>query len=133
MDRNKAKELSDVLLAYSQGKTIQILIEQGCSWNGSHVGCDTWFDLPNLPMQFYKNEYRVKPEPKLVPFTFEDNLLFKDKWVKLNNTSLCRIVRFSKESVSIANELNINSYSYIELLRYAKFEDNSPCGKYIEE
>jgi len=134
MTKEKALEISLILKAYSEGKTIQ------------RMTMTTWVDVPiltsdnlkqaTMPIMEEYQEYRIKPEKKLVPFTFEDNILFRDKWVKgINSTriSLSKIVRFSKESISIASQLDINSYSYKEFLAHFTFEDGSPCGKYVEE
>ena len=121
MDRNKAKELSDILLAYSQGKLIQI------SNNGNH-----WVEwiATNPDSIFNYNYYRIKPKPKLVPFTFEDNLLFRDKWVKTKgSTGMFKIMFYGNTTVV----LNNNTITYLELLNRFEFEDGSPCGKYINE
>ena len=121
MDRNKAKELSDILLAYSQGKLIQI------SNNGNQ-----WVEwiATNPDSIFNYNYYRIKPKPKLVPFTFEDNLLFRDKWVKTKgSTGMFKIMFYGNTTVV----LNNNTITYLELLNRFEFEDGSPCGKYINE
>lgn len=123
MDRNKAKELSDILLAYSQGKLIQI------SNNGNH-----WVEwiATNPDSIFNYNYYRIKPKPKLVPFTFEDNKLFRDKWIRLKKNDFNRylkIVSYESDVVSIKNQ----SLSYGVLFKDYTFEDGSPCGKYINE
>lgn len=72
--------------------------------------------------------YRIKPEPKLVPFTFEDKDLFKDKWFKFGD-SISRIQYINKTGIHVG----ANHFNWIELLNQAKFEDGSPCGKYINE
>ena len=121
MDRNKAKELSDILLAYSQGKLIQI------SNNGNH-----WVEwiATNPDSIFNYNYYRIKPKPKLVPFTFEDRDLFKDKWFRLKTTGgLFKASYIDGSLITIGASQN----SYSELMQLFEFEDGSPCGKYINE
>ena len=123
MDKNKAKELSDILLAYSQGKLIQI------SNNGNQ-----WVEwiATNPDSIFNYNYYRIKPQPKLVPFTLEDNKLFRDKWIKSKKNALPGVFR-----VISCNESNIHiefgAIGYASLLDEFIFEDGSPCGKYITE
>ena len=73
MEKEKAKKLSELLLAYSNDKIIQIF--KGDEW------IDISGELLNTQIEF--ELIRIKPEPKLVPFTRVDHELFKDKWVKL--------------------------------------------------
>src|SRR5690606_5521425 len=57
--------------AYKAGKTIQIL----------HV--NSWLNLKGEPgWSNPVDRYRVKPEPKYVPFTWEDRDLIRGKWLK---------------------------------------------------
>lgn len=130
MTKDEAKKLSDILKAYSEGKIIEV------SNNGSQ-----WAELnmsyPDVVFKY--NQHRVKPEPKLVPFTFEDNKLFRDKWVRLKNNPsnlICRIISFDKCCLRLSNNYNkfeVDSYSYESLLKNFIFEDGNPCGKYINE
>jgi hypothetical protein len=125
MKKEKAKELSDILLAYSQGKTIQF----------SKIGTDDWCDFDeDVFASYYK--YRVKSEPKLVPFTFEDNKLFRDKWIKIKDKIYPkRIVNIMSNGVVIFETDHHGDFirlSYEKLLSDYEFEDGSPCGKYIE-
>ena len=128
MTKEKAKEIANILLAYSEGKTIQKNFYAG------------WVDVENLNGEDLKQatseikgkyqEYRVKPELKLVPFTFEDKDLFKDKWVVNKSTNgFHRITTILKETIVIAR----TPMSYTELLEKYRFEDGSACGKYVEE
>ena len=132
MTKEKAKEIADILLAFADGKTIQKKCYHG------------WQDLPILTSEHAKDallaikgeymEYRVKPELKLVPFTFEDNKEFRDRWLKRKNcNSMQRIVGVYPEHVSreYYGE-RVKLVSYKELLRYYTFDDGSPCGKFIE-
>ena len=121
MTKEKAKELSDVLKAYSEGKIIEV------SNNGNQ-----WAELNmSYPDAIFKyNQHRIKPKPKLVPFTFEDNLLFRDKWIRLKGKKpLCKFDNITEYGVK--NNLGVASYS--ELFKNYEFEDGSPCGKYVNE
>lgn len=135
MTRERAKELSKLYKAYSDGRTIQLFIKQGSTVEGiGYFSSDGWIDLkPNEmylqeDINFYK--YRIKPEPKLIPFTFEDNGLFKDKWIIFKEDRfMCKIIGFDEKRVYFRS----NDYTYFEFLRFFTFEDGSPCGKYVEE
>ena len=134
--KEKAKELSEILEAYSEGKTIQ------------RKGNTGWIDLPKLLGEDIKQatvkvggEYldlRIKPEPVLVSFTFEDKDLFKDRWVKVKNSyggsgSLNKIVNVNNTGVIFINANgSIIKKTYEELLEQCYFEDGSSCGKYVE-
>ena len=133
MKKEKAKELSEILKAYSEGKTIQ------------RKGNTGWIDLSELLGEDIKQatvkvggEYldlRIKPEPVLVSFTFEDKDLFKDRWVKVKNSyggsgSLNKIVNVNSTGVIFINANgSIIKKTYEELLKQCYFEDDSPCGK----
>lgn len=125
MKKEKAKELSNILLNYAEGKIIQRFI------------CNNWHDLSELSAsdltsfdlggKYYP--LRVKPKPKLVPFAFEDKDLFKDKWFRLKTTSgLFKASYIDENLITIGASQN----SYSELMQLFEFEDGSPCGKYIE-
>ena len=120
MIKERAKELSDILLAYSQGKLIQI------SNNGNQ-----WVEwiATNPDSIFNYNYYRIKPKPKLVPFTFEDELLGRK--IIYSDGTRAMITAQKKDGVYIGGSLNLTSYS--SLISTTKFEDGSPCGKYINE
>ena len=118
MTKEKAKELSDILLAYSQGKTIQ---------TQSFFG--PWYDLAGFYMEYLNFNLRIKPESKLVPFTFEDELLGRK--IIYSDGTRAMITAQKKDGVYIGGSLNLTSYS--SLISTTKFEDGSPCGKYINE
>jgi hypothetical protein len=56
-----AKELLPLITAYAEGKTIQFYDE-----------LKGWEDKPDLYFSEPAKNYRIKPEPKLVPMTHED-------------------------------------------------------------
>ena len=130
MTKDKAKELVDILLAYSNGKTIQIELNNG------------WKDIEELKGEDLKQatirsmgdylNLRIKPEPKLVPFTLEDKDLFLGKIIKNRRSNLYNIiVGASQQSIWIGSV--VAGLNYFELWERYEFEDGSPCGKYVEE
>ena len=134
--KEKAEELSRILKAYSEGRTIQ------------RKGNTGWTDLPELLGEDIKQatikiggEYldlRIKPEPVLVPFTFKDKNFFKDRWVRIKDScggsgSLNKIVNVNSTGVIFINANgSIIKKTYEELLKQCYFEDGSSCGKYVE-
>ena len=119
MDKNKKKELSDILRLYSDRAISQI---------SNNVNQWVEFSM-TVPKHKY---YRIKEEPKLVPFTFEDNLLFRDKWIYNKEEKLpgmMRILSYNNSNIHI----EFRAIGYVTLLKEYVFEDGSPCGKYINE
>ena len=122
MDKNKAKEFSNLLLAYSEGKTIEVRVYPD-------KGPLRW-ELADIDRLNPVYMYRIKSEPKLVPFTFEDKNLFKDKWVvEKGYTALNRIEKIAFGEIL----LGAKNFTYSEMLHRCEFEDGSPCGKYVNE
>lgn len=121
MTTEEAKELSEILQAYSQGKIIQ---------RRNSVYSPYFEDVP-LPLIYEdlsKYEYRIKPEKKLVPFTFEDGNLFRDKWVRCKRSlPLYRIISYNRYCITIENTI----LDYEHLMQAYIFEDGSPCGKFV--
>lgn len=103
------------------------------SWaDGAEIECRSDIHSNWIPVKdpsWYNNyEYRIKLEPKLIPFTFEDRELLRGKWVtkKSVNTEWL-IVTISEHGVLIHHTYTVN---YRELLSDYIFTDGSPCGKY---
>lgn len=116
---NKPHKHAEIIKAWADGATIEYQ-----TYNG------TWVPIshpPWLPSQ----AYRVKPEPKLVPFSFEDADKIIGKVVKgkiIGNVFL--ITGVTKHgSVKLAND----RFSFESLLDSFTFLDGSPCGKIINE
>ena len=124
MSREEALRYSELLKAYGEGKTIQVKSKIGTKW----------LDTLEPRFEFLYNEYRIKPEPKYIPFTFEDSKLFRDKWVYLKaQKTLTRIIHIQDDLIRSVTIGTGEYFSYSELLRSFEFEDGSPCGKYVEE
>ena len=62
MNKHNAKDYLPLMQALSEGKTIQIDVS----------GSNSWSDVNNTDFAFSPNYYRIKPEPKLRPWTPEE-------------------------------------------------------------
>jgi hypothetical protein len=125
MTDNQALRILEVFTAFANGKKIQSFI----------ITKNIWVDELNPDFSITK-DWRIKPEPKLVPFTFEDNLLFRDKWIRFKDTKtfLYKIISIGNLFIRIADKQDkVVEYTYLNLLELFEFEDGSPCGKYINE
>ena len=78
---------------------------------------------------FYTNvNYRIKPQPKLVPFDFGDAEKLKGSWVKVKKGKVegCwQINGITQLGVRFAS----NGYTFQTLLDEYEFTNGSPCGK----
>ena len=131
--KEKAKELSEILKAYSEGKTIQRKGNTG--WNDLHELLGEDIKQASIKIGGEYLDLRIKPEPKLVPFTFEDSHLFLNKVVK--GKSPYRDTRMKHIVVSCNDEFvwlgTIGTkITYFRFLNEFEFEDGSSCGKYVE-
>ena len=110
MNRKDIEKHWEQILAFKDGKIIQK------SLNG------VWYDT-NEPSFDITYEYRVKPEPKLVPFKFSDAKFLLGKIVKGRS---CIFIISNVSEHGIYNSLG--NYTFKELLNNCTFEDGSPCG-----
>ena len=123
MTKELALKYSEVLKADGEGKTIQ----------AKSIMDNKWLDTTEPVFDFFRSEYRIKPEPKYVPFTFEDSKLFRDKWIYLKaQKTLTRIIHIADDSIRSVTIGTGDDFSYSELLSLCTFEDGSPCGKLVE-
>jgi len=123
--RIKPKEdpYAELKKADSEGKKIQIVNSDGV-WHD--------YDNNNFDWSFPVERYRIKPERKLVPYTWEDREQLRGKWVKyiLSDRKLEGLI----DSVQ-HHGVNVSGvfYSYEQFLKEYKFLNDSPCGKHIEQ
>ena len=107
-----------VMQAYKAGKTIESTPNNNDYWA---VNLDPKWNWVHI-------KYRVKEEPELVPFSYEDAELLIGKVLKHKHSADYVVVtRVSKPLVSLNG---FNSY-YEELLDDFTFLDGSPCGKFV--
>lgn len=112
----RAKKAIEIGTAILQGKEIE--------W--AHPNSENWNIIYEPALNFQTSDYRVKPEPKYVPFTFEDAKDLIGKAVK-SEELVCIIT-------SIDDEGNMffggqSHFDFKELLNDFKFLDGTPCGK----
>ena len=101
--------------------------------NGAEIECidnrdpeDEWgADL--TPSWSNYRSYRVKPQPKLVPLTFEDREMLRGKYLVAKEYSKIEtmITTISEDYVVIRG----TAITYSELMDRYTFLDGSPCGK----
>lgn len=74
-------------------------------------------------------EYRIKPEPKYVPFAFEDAELFWLKRIKRKNNKsfVTTILAYDDRNVYFDDD----SVTYEQLLSDYEFNDGTPAGRLV--
>jgi len=102
--------------AFERGEDIQIKLSFG------------WVDATE-PAWTIGNEYRIKPKPKYVPFTFEDAELFMNRVVIAKDKSCKAVITYSDDEGVLLHSVE-KSYKY--LFERFTFPDGSPCGKEVE-
>ena len=87
-------------------------------------GLTTWKRKP-IPTFEIDVAYRIKPQPKIVPFTFNDADSLRGKWIKHKDHKF----EFCVVSLSHYGFTSPITVSYKNLLLDYEFLDGSPCGK----
>jgi len=129
MTREKAKELAEILQAYSEGKNIQFF--------ESHDGWQDWSD--NESEIFDDMDYRIKPEPKYVPFENSKEMYEAIRkhgaWVHLrfkDYEEYYAINTICKDGVLIGDDEDGNERCFDEMVKdFVWADDGTPCGKLI--
>lgn len=117
-------EMCAVMQAYKEGKTI----EYRC---GSFD--DEWAEIDDIHWDWNGFDYRIKPEPKYVPYdsVFEVD---RSKWVreKVFPSKLKAITMIDTSN----NRVFITATGWLilgEFFEYYEYEDGTPCGKLVSE
>lgn len=130
---NKPHKHAEIIKAWADGASIEVRDPFNPMSEWRTINPPRWAD--NL-------EYRVKPEPKLIPFTFEDADKLIGKAI-IDKTALINS-KFHSVSVFLITEINNNGFVKLgnktnsmthlnDLLSYYVFLDGSPCGKTVNE
>ena len=121
MTQERALELIPILQAVADRKEVEYFDDKTDSWRFASM----------LDVCIYeRRKLRVKPEPKLIPFDYSDDLVgmvVATKHLQLKNL----IVAQSERGVSLVVGINTSDgfFTYEELLSEKVFLDGSPCGK----
>ena len=127
MTREEVKHLSDVLKAYSEGKDIQVKKPNG------------WVTIVELKddatMLLNPEDYRIKPEPKYIPYANAKEFLKAQKehgpHILYDKFGYNIITQIEQDSIWInPNQLH-QKISFSNLINY-KWQDGTPCGTPIE-
>ena len=118
MRREEVKAKLPIILAFAEGKTIQIKSK------------DKWADLEEPDFRCSPDKYRIKPEPKYRPFENQEECWQEMQkhqpfgWVKNECGNIFNIIAIFKESI----KLNESSHHYSDLCKHFKFMDGTPFG-----
>lgn len=125
MTKQEAKGYCDLIMALAEGKTVL------------RETMDAWIPAKSINTDFPLKVYRIKPQPKLVPFDFSDaekligcqvtkGLTAKITGVLITYEMLYfRLLYDYDRSVEFVNAQN--------MLKEFNFLDGSPCGKEVVE
>jgi hypothetical protein len=117
MNKERAKELLPVITAFAEGKKVRTR-DKGTQ--------DEWIEIKGEPSWYPNQEYDVMPEPKYVPFTFEDAEVFVGKTVIAKDKSCGGVITYFNKSKML---IGVFDTKYNVLLRDYLFLNGSPCGK----
>ena len=118
MTREEARKAAEVMLAYADGKEIEFLADKG-----------HWSSIAVPEFDWYRNYYRIKPEPTYRPFRSKEECWQEMQrhqpfgWVI--NDEIYDFIAGVSES-SCCND--IADYDYEKALKIFTFADGTPFG-----
>ena len=115
MNREQLNKHWELVKAFKEGAEIQ----------GFNIRTKEWQDV-SAPNFYLDIEYRIKPEPKILPFTFEDAEKFVGKVVKKKSGGFVGLIVGCDINDCFTSNGTLN-YQY--LLDKYTFLDGSPFGK----
>lgn len=133
MTREEAKQLLPIIQAFAEGEIIECRTKPGTISEGIP---NEWTEIKEIG--FWKGiEYRIKPEPKYLPFKDAEEFwqeMLKHKpfgWVKIEdlyrniaNVTICSITFADNEEREVDYEQAFKNYT---------FADGTPFGVKVEE
>lgn len=134
MTTEKSKHLSEVLKAYSEGKTIEYRV-----WNPYGVWCE-WTEwsgssaFNQATNDGQPIEYRIKPEPALRPYANAQEFLKASKehgpyLIPEKSNTYVLPSKISQGGLGYVQEYN--QMCWAQVFKFYKWQDGTPCG--IEE
>lgn len=124
VSKERANRILPILQAYVEGKPLQAMYLSG----GYNARYEDWYD--NADLDFKNYAYRIKQEPKLRPYTFEEmceavkkhGAMIKSKGIN----EVFTITGFDECNTFYGVEVR---ESYEEFMKYnVWFDDGTPCG-----
>lgn len=128
----KAKELAELLNAFSEGKQLQIHKKGNLLWEDCELNINDVATITALIHQVGNPIYhiRIKPETKQIPLTQQDLIdrikEGKTMWVK-HGYGYCAITDFNDTNAFISDD----EFTY-EQLSKLEWLDGTPCYKEVE-
>ena len=124
MTREEARQAAEVMMAYAEGKEIELNGRSSC-------GCQMWEETSDPTFNWYDFMYRTKTKQKYRPFKSQEecwNEMQKHHpfgWVKeISSEMLYLINGISDKSIVIME--NIDSFK--EAMNIYEFKDGAPFG-----
>lgn len=124
MTREEARQAAEVMMAYAEGKDIELNGRSSC-------GCQMWEETSDPTFNWYDFMYRTKTKPKYRPFKTQEecwNEMLKHQpfgWVKeISSEMLYLINGISDMSIVIMEDIS----SFKEAMNIYEFKDGAPFG-----
>ena len=124
MTREEARQAAEVMMAYAEGKEIELNGRSSC-------GCQMWEETSDPTFNWYDFMYRTKTKPKYRPFKTRAECweeMQKHKpfgWVKeISSEMLYLINGISDMSIVIMEDIS----SFKEAMNIYEFKDGAPFG-----
>jgi len=125
MTREHAKSMLPIIEAFSNGEKVQISRHK-----------DEWVECENIDFNLDLDKYRIKPEPKFIPLSFEEakKILCVDVIAKGGDMvqGQIHVVAIGLDGVYLRNLKDFEWFiSYQDLFDKYLFSPTEPCGKII--
>ena len=124
MTREEARQAAEVMMAYAEGKEIELNGRSSC-------GCQMWEETSDPTFNWYDFMYRTKTKPKYRPFKTREECweeMMKHHpfgWVKeISSEMLYLINGISDMSIVIMEDIS----SFKEAMNIYEFKDGTPFG-----
>lgn len=124
MERNTVDEIIELCKAYKEGKALQVYEES----------VKEWHDVVSMQWSFSRRTYRIKPEPKLRPYTFKEfqkEVIKHKPYLKLGS-EIVSICGFTSHQVGLVKYRGMNTENYSTLCSMTWLDTGLPCGVYEE-
>lgn len=124
MTREEARQAAEVMMAYAEGKEIELNGRSSC-------GCQMWEETSDPTFNWYDFMYRTKTKQKYRPFKTREECwkeMMKHQpfgWVKEISSEMIYLINgISDMSIVIMEDIN----SFKEAMNVYEFKDGAPFG-----